>query len=333
MGRYYPESKVETKGFMATHYDALLNLVTSGRYSPFIKKSIGLMGIEPTDRILDLGTGTGRNACLMIKHLSKEGRLIGIDISHEMISQFKKNCASFPNAEIVHARADRSLPFRERFDKVFISFVLHGLPQNAREVIIENAFEVLKDNGSFSILDYNESSYDKMPFYVKIPFKLIECSYAFDFIERDWKQILRDHDFGDFEEYFFFNDYVRLLKAKKVNSNKERHVRIAVPTSDGMTIFQGMLGKAKEICIYEIENGMQFRLIEKRSNPHANAMQHLKTLDVYELVRDCTTIISANIGKKGIKRLQERNMKLLFRKGDIEEALADVIHGGRKDDR
>jgi ubiquinone/menaquinone biosynthesis C-methylase UbiE/predicted Fe-Mo cluster-binding NifX family protein len=330
---YYPESKVETKGFVAAHYDALLDLATFGRYSPFIEKSIRLMGIQPTDRILDLGTGTGRNACLMIKYLSKEGRLVGIDISREMVSQFQKNCADFPNAEIVHARADQSLPFREGFDKVLISFALHGFPQNAREVIIKNAFEALNDNGSFFILDYNESCYDEMPFYLKIPFKLIECPHAFDFMERDWKQILTKHNFGDFEEYSFFKNCVRLLKAKKVNTNKETYLRIAIPSNDGITIFQGMLGKAKEIYIYETENGMQFRLIEKRSNPHANTIQHLKTLDVYELVHDCAIIISANIGKRGIKRLQERNVKLLFRKGDMEEALSDFFQGDRKDDR
>ena len=87
MSSYYPESKVEIRGFMARHYDILLNIATFGRYSPFIKKSIELMKIKPEDRILDLGAGTGRNACLMIEYLSEKGELIGIDISREMISQ------------------------------------------------------------------------------------------------------------------------------------------------------------------------------------------------------------------------------------------------------
>jgi len=56
-------------------------------------------------------------------------------------------------------------------------------------------------------------------------------------------------------------------------------------------------------------------------------MQHLKTLDVYEILCDCGIIISAKIGKKGIERLQERGIKLFFRKGDIKEVLIDVIKG------
>lgn len=54
-------------------------------------------------------------------------------------------------------------------------------------------------------------------------------------------------------------------------------------------------------------------------------MQYLKTLDVYELVSDCNVIISHTIGKKGIKRLEERGLKLFFKKGKIKKALAEVI--------
>jgi len=112
------------------------------------------------------------------------------------------------------------------------------------------------------------------------------------------------------------------------NSNKGDRVRIAIPTNDGTNIFPKMLGMAKEMFIYEIEDGTQFRLIEERTNPYESTKQHLKTLDVYEMLRDCGIIISAKIGKKGIKRLQERGVKLFFRKGNIQEALADVIKEG-----
>ena len=220
MDNYYPKSKVEIKGFMARYYDTLMNIVTFGKYSSFIEKAIESMRIKPSDRILDLGAGTGRNACAMMKYLSKEGKLMGVDISPEMIFQFRKKCANFLNAKIIYARVDQPLPFRERFDKVFISFVLHGFPQDAREVIIESVFEVLKVNGSFFILDYNEFSYDEAPFYLKVSFKLVECPYAFDFVGRNWKEILASHNFGNFEESLFFKDYVRLLEAKKLNGDK-----------------------------------------------------------------------------------------------------------------
>ncbi|MCD6505694.1 class I SAM-dependent methyltransferase [Candidatus Poribacteria bacterium] len=232
--RYYPKSKVELHGFMAYHYDLMLDIVTLGGYPPFIRRVIGLMGIEPKDRILDLGAGTGRNACLMMGYLSSEGELIGVDISDEMISQFLRKCADFPNARIVKARIDRPLPFKGGFDKAFISFTLHGFPQEVREEIIRNAFEMLRDGGTLFILDYNEFNLREMPLYLRIPFKLVECPYAFDFLRRDWRGILADNGFGEFEEHIFFK-YVRLLKAKKrrVDGGKDRKGGL-VPSDEGL---------------------------------------------------------------------------------------------------
>jgi len=111
-----------------------------------------------------------------------------------------------------------------------------------------------------------------------------------------------------------------------MNMNEQKHIKIAVPTNDEINIFPKMLGMAKYLFIYEIENGEDFKLIEKRKNPFEKTVQHLKTLDVYELINDCSIIISARIGKKGITRLQERGVKLFFEKGNIQEALISVLN-------
>lgn len=217
MCAYYPGSKVEINGFTARYYDTLIDITTFGLYPYFIRKVIQLMGIKPNDRIIDLGSGTGRNACLMRRYLSEEGEIIGLDISTEMIAQFKRKCAGYNNVKVINQRIDKPLPYRDEFDKAFISFVLHGFPQEVRIQIIRNAFEALKNHGDFFILDYNEFSLKEMPFYLRIPFKLIECPYAFDFIEKDWKKILAEEGFDSIEEYLFLSGYIRLLKGVKIS--------------------------------------------------------------------------------------------------------------------
>ncbi|OQX54493.1 MAG: hypothetical protein B5M53_05830 [Candidatus Cloacimonas sp. 4484_209] len=218
MKKYYPESKVELSGFTAWHYDALLNFLSFGQYSSFIEKAIGQMHINPGDKILDLGAGTGRNACILVRYLSEEGQVIGFDISDEMIVQFERRCKKFPNVNVTNQRIDVELPsvYNDKFDKAFISFVLHGFPQDKRIVIIENVYRALKDGGRFFILDYNEFSYEKKPIYFKIPFKIAECPYAFDFIKRDWKHILTEKGFRNFSAHIFFGGYVRLIEVIKV---------------------------------------------------------------------------------------------------------------------
>jgi demethylmenaquinone methyltransferase/2-methoxy-6-polyprenyl-1,4-benzoquinol methylase len=152
----------------------------------------------------------------MMDYLSVKGELIGLDISSEMVAQFERRCASFANAKIINQRIDKALPYKDEFDKVFISFVLHGFPQDVRKQIIRNAFKALKKNGEFFILDYNEFSVKEMPFYLKIPFKLIECPYAFDFVEKNWQKILSEEGFNHFEKHLFFRSYLRLLKGVKL---------------------------------------------------------------------------------------------------------------------
>jgi ubiquinone/menaquinone biosynthesis C-methylase UbiE len=216
MSEFYPESKVEISGAFAKYYDHLLNIITLGRYTSLIKKIILLMKIKPGHRIIDFGTGTGKNACFMMNQLSREGEFLGLDTSKEMVSQFKKKCAGYPNARVIYKRIDKNLDYKMYFDRAFISFVLHGFPQKARLQIIRNAFKSLKYNGEFFILDYNELSFTKMPFYSRFLFKRLECPYALDFIKRDWKKILEDEGFGDFSEHLFFKKYIRLLKARKM---------------------------------------------------------------------------------------------------------------------
>lgn len=211
----YPKSRVELTESIARHYDILLDLGTLGTYPSVIQSAVRSMEIEPSDKILDLGAGTGRNACLMMEYLSAEGEILGIDISEEMTSQFEKNCADWGNARIINQRIDRPLPYENEFDKVFMCFVLHGFPQRIRIRIIQNAYNALKMNGEFFILDYNSFSLGDMPFLIRIPFKILECPYAFDFIKRDWKGILAEEGFSHFEEKFYYSDYVRLLKAVK----------------------------------------------------------------------------------------------------------------------
>jgi demethylmenaquinone methyltransferase/2-methoxy-6-polyprenyl-1,4-benzoquinol methylase len=211
---YYPRSRVEIKGFMARHYDLLLDTATLGRYGSLVKQVVRRMGISPEDKILDLGAGTGRNDSSMVSYLSEKGRLIAVDISSEMITQLRARFARSGAVHIVRARVDRPLPLKERFEKVFISFVLHGFPQESREIVIENAYALLRRGGSFFILDYDQFSLDEMPFLLRIPFEYLECPYAFDFIDRDWKGILAEAGFQEFEEHIFYR-YIRLLRARK----------------------------------------------------------------------------------------------------------------------
>jgi len=116
---YGAESYVEIRGFLARHYDTLLDLATVGFYKNFIKDVISKMNIQPNDRILDMGAGTGRNDLLMLDYL-EEGKVVGLEIGEEMKKQFQEKSYYHDNLKLIELRIENDLPFEDEFDKAFI---------------------------------------------------------------------------------------------------------------------------------------------------------------------------------------------------------------------
>jgi ubiquinone/menaquinone biosynthesis C-methylase UbiE len=207
-------SSVEVRGLEARHYDLFMNVVTAGTYPFFIRRAIREMGIQPDDAILDLGSGSGRNACLMARYLDGRGRIVGLDIGEEMLAQARRRCRRLPNVTFEKRSIDGLLPYAEEFDRVFISFVLHGFLQQGRLQIIANARRALRPGGRFFILDYNEFEPAQASSLVRLAFGL-ECPLAAGFVRREWGQILTGQGFVPLPARLYYWNYVRLLEAEK----------------------------------------------------------------------------------------------------------------------
>ena len=208
-------SKVEVTGFEAKYYDRLMDIITFGWYPKFISKAIEAIGIKNGDKIIDFGAGTGRNALLMQKYIGKDGKITGVEIGKEMQEQFLAKTKEHKNIELLNKSIIEEFEEKGTYDKAFISFVLHGFTQENREKIINNAYNLLNENGEFAILDYNEFNVDKAPLYMQFAMRKVECPLAEDFVNRDLKEMLKEAGFKEFKEELFFKGYLRLLVAKK----------------------------------------------------------------------------------------------------------------------
>jgi len=206
-------SKVEVTGFEARHYDALMNVLTAGTYPCFIRRVVRDMDIHPADAILILGSGTGRNACLMRRYLTEDGRIVGLEIGEEMRSQAVRRCRRHENVSFIDRRIEEPIPYAGEFDKVFMSFVMHGFVQEDRESIVENAVRALRPGWEFLILDYAEIAPESASWPVRLVLRA-ECPLATDFVRRDWQEILRSYGFTRFRSHFYYFGAVRLLAAK-----------------------------------------------------------------------------------------------------------------------
>ena len=184
-----------------------------------MREVIEKIDIKPGQSILDLGSGTGRNDCFMAEKVGSQGRIVGLDISNEMLSRAWKHCYKYSNISFKKQRIELPLTYKEEFDKVFISFVLHGFENDQKLGIIRNAYQALKVGGAFYILDYAEFDIDRMWFPFRWAFTHWECQLAVEFLELDIKEMLRSQGFSNFGEEFFFKRYLRLLKAAKPSVN------------------------------------------------------------------------------------------------------------------
>ena len=115
--RIRKDSKVEVTGTEAKHYDKLMNIITLGTYPSFIRRAIKDLHLTKGESILDLGCDTGRNDCLMLKYISEEGSITGVEIGKEMKEKFLKICNK-PNIRLIDKRIDEPMDLDRKFDSV-----------------------------------------------------------------------------------------------------------------------------------------------------------------------------------------------------------------------
>ena len=80
---------------------------------PIVLPVLDRMGLSPEDNVLDVGCGAGWLARLLAEQLT-EGRVVGVDISDEMIRRARRNNADLENAMFVVGEAEE-IPWDANF--------------------------------------------------------------------------------------------------------------------------------------------------------------------------------------------------------------------------
>jgi len=113
---------------IAKPYDKINNVITLGMNLKIKKMAIGNVAIESDFKVLDICTGTGDIAIHIAKNIVKDGKVIGVDFSENMLEIARKKAVGIENLEFLYADA-LALPFGDgEFDACFISFGLRNLP-------------------------------------------------------------------------------------------------------------------------------------------------------------------------------------------------------------
>ncbi len=208
-------SKVEVSGWEAKYYDQLMWAITLGGYQRLIRKSVRDTGARPGDHIVEFGCGTGIAAKEFVKLIGPTGRYVGIDISPIMLEKACKKLKDAPNVSFISLRAEEDLPFGEKFNTAYTSFVFHGFEQPDRMALLKNAFDVLKPGGKMCILDYASFDIEKSNPIVKYFITKVECPLAAEFVRSDLGRMFEETGFVDYSEKLYALGYIRLACGRK----------------------------------------------------------------------------------------------------------------------
>jgi ubiquinone/menaquinone biosynthesis C-methylase UbiE len=131
-------------------YDPLLKVLGTERAR---EQLLAQAGLRPTDRVFDLGCGTGTLAVL-IKKRFPQVEIVALDPDPKALARARKKAAR----EALAIQFDRGfgdqLPYpAASFDRAFSSLMFHHLPSEEKAKTLREVHRVLKPGGEFHMMD------------------------------------------------------------------------------------------------------------------------------------------------------------------------------------
>jgi ubiquinone/menaquinone biosynthesis C-methylase UbiE len=170
--RNYPEYYLQnfhhqTDGYLSDHsaslYDLQVEILFNGTAEPMRRRVLRplLQGLRAfTDRppsslrVLDVATGTGRTL-RQIRAALPEAQLVGLDLSPAYLRQANRWLSQLPSElpQLVQGNAE-AMPFAEgSMQAISCVFLLHELPAEARQNVLNDCFRVLEPGGVLVLAD------------------------------------------------------------------------------------------------------------------------------------------------------------------------------------
>ena len=134
--------------------DSEMNAVPEGANLGFgCGNPVALASLKEGDVVLDLGSGAGFDAFLSAQRVGKTGRVIGVDMTPEMVAKAKENSKNgeYSNVEFRLGEIEQ-LPVEDNSIDVIISNCVINLSPD-KEMVFKEGYRVLKSGGRLMVSD------------------------------------------------------------------------------------------------------------------------------------------------------------------------------------